>query len=221
VHHRVKNNLQVISSLLALQSDAVPDAGTRALLTESQNRVQAMAIIHEKLYQSSDLARVDFGDYVKSLTGFLFRCYSNAAGRVVLRVVADDVHLNIDTAVPCGLILNELVSNALKHAFKDGRTGDLRVELLANAEGCSITIADNGVGLPANFDLKQTSSLGLQLVDTLAKQLKGTLTIRSEGGTSFCLDFKELVFPNRERPRETRAGAEGSWNDLKPPEEPA
>ena len=197
IHHRVKNNLQVISSLLALQTDGVSDSVARGLLMESQHRVRAMAMIHEKLYQSSDLARVDFDEYVNSLTGFLFRSYSNAAGRVALKVSCDQVHLSIDTASPCGLILNELVSNALKHAFPDGRSGELRVELRDEAGCYSLTVADTGIGLPENFDWKQTNSLGLQLVDTLTKQIKGTMKTGGTGGASFRLEFKELIYATR------------------------
>ena len=132
-----------------------------------------------------------------SLTGFLFRSYSNAAERVALRLHADEVQLNIDTAAPCGLILNELVSQALKHAFKDGRSGELRVELRAEADGYSLTVADDGPGFPADVDLKTTASLGMSLVDTLTKQLKAKLTIRSEHGACFRLDFKELKYAER------------------------
>ena len=194
IHHRVKNNLQIISSLLAMQSDSVADESMRALLQESQNRVRAMAMIHEKLYQSSNLARIHFGDYVSSLTGFLFRSYSNTAGRVALKLTVDEVHLNIDSAVPCGLILNELVSNSLKHAFKDGRSGELRVELRAEPEGYKLTVADNGSGLPSDFDLTRIKSLGLQLVETLSRQIKGRLTVESSSGARFQLFFNELGY---------------------------
>src|SRR5438105_6864032 len=197
IHHRVKNNLKIISSLLAMQSDSVADESMRALLQESQNRVRAMAMIHEKLYQSSNLARIHFGDYVSSLTGFLFRSYSNTAGRVALKLTVDEVHLNIDSAVPCGLILNELVSNSLKHAFKDGRSGELRVELRAEPEGYKLTVADNGSGLPSDFDLTRIKSLGLQLVETLSRQIKGRLTVESSYGARFQLFFNELGYSRR------------------------
>ena len=198
IHHRVKNNLQVISSLLALQSDSLDDPVAQSLLTESQNRVRAMSMIHEKLYQSPTLSRVQFGEYITTLAGFLFRSYTQTSGRVELKLDAEEIHLNIDTAVPCGLILNELISNSLKYAFRDGRRGELRVGLRSAGDGYRLTVADNGVGLPEDFDVRQANSLGLQLVDALSRQIKADLKVDGRGGASFCLDFKELHYAERE-----------------------
>ncbi|MFO1484484.1 MAG: PAS domain S-box protein [Verrucomicrobiaceae bacterium] len=198
IHHRVKNNLQVISSLLAMRADTVRDENARTLLQESQHRVRAMGMIHERLYQTDTLARVDFGEYVRQLTGFLHRNYAATSGHVQLSVEADkDVMLNIDTSIPVGLILNELVSNAFKHAFKDGAPHRLEVRLHRVAEGFSLSVTDDGPGLPAGFDIAQSQSLGLELVDTLVAQIKGHLTISSQGGTTFRLDFNELVYAER------------------------
>jgi two-component sensor histidine kinase len=191
IHHRVKNNLQVISSLLALQSEALADPRARDLLADSQNRVRAMAMIHEKLYQSPDLARVQFDEYVSSLAASLVRSHAHTDGAPELRTELDPVSLSINAAVPCGLILNELVSNALKHAFRDGRRGWIQVRLKIEPRGYSLTVADNGTGLPLGVDGGPSGSLGLQLVDMLARQLKATLTVGSVEGASFKLDFND------------------------------
>ncbi|WP_322284191.1 PAS domain S-box protein [Prosthecobacter sp.] len=197
IHHRVKNNLQVISSLLAMRTDTVADASARALLIESQHRVRAMSMIHERLYQSDSLARVDFSDYVSQLATFLHRNYATS-GLVRLLVDADEeVMLNIDTAIPAGLILNELVSNAFKHAFNDGQPHELSVLLKQTDAGVSLTVADDGPGLPAGFETRKTESLGMELVETLTTQIKGRLTIASTAGASFRLDFTELLYVDR------------------------
>ena len=200
IHHRVKNNLQIISSLLSLQSGLVDDQQALEIFQDSQHRVRSMALIHEKLYRSQNLARIDFADYIRDLTRYLFASYVTIDQDVNLNVQADDVHLGIDTAVPCGLILNELVSNALKHAFpaqgngRDGRetppTGEIRVELCWEKENTLMMIvADNGVGLPGDLDVRYSTSLGLQLVTTLVDQLDGTLELDDRGGTLFKITF--------------------------------
>jgi PAS domain S-box-containing protein len=191
IHHRVKNNLQIVSSLLNLQSQTVKDRSSLEVLRESQNRIRSMALIHEKLYRSKDLARVDFSEYVHDLSTFLFRSYQADSSAVSLRVnAARDVQLGIDTAIPCGLIVNELVSNALKHAFPGGRAGEVWVEL-ARTGGNMLTLVvrDNGVGFPASEDYRHTQSLGLQLVNTLVDQLEGSLELDPGGGTTFKIMF--------------------------------
>jgi PAS domain S-box-containing protein len=188
IHHRVKNNLQVISSLLNLQSNSIESKETRELVRESQNRVRSMALIHEKLYQSENLAQVQFAEYLRNLTRDLFRSYS--AGGVGLKLQAEDIPLDVDTAIPCGLIINELVSNALKYAFPGGRTGDLHISFLKiSRERCALTVTDNGVGLPASIDVKNPKTLGLQLVNMLVNQLHGTLDVVTDGGTTFMVTF--------------------------------
>jgi two-component sensor histidine kinase len=190
IHHRVKNNLQVISSLLHLQVGYVDDPAVREIFQESQNRVRSMALVHEKLYRSHDLARIDLGDYIRNLATFLFRSYSATAGRVTLDIQTDDVFLGINAAVPCGLILNELISNTLKHAFPNGRSGLIQVELRAgDNQKLTLSVRDNGIGFPANFDFKNTTSLGMQLVDTLVQQLDGTLEVLCAEGTEFKITF--------------------------------
>ncbi len=190
IHHRVKNNLQVISSLLNLQASQTQDAQICNIFQDSQTRIRSMALIHEKLYQTRDLARVDFGEYIQNLAAYLFRSYQISAGQVALNVKATDIFLDINIAVPCGLIINELISNALKHAFPGGRPGEIWIEWQAVGERQLIlTVGDNGVGFPASLDFQQTPSLGLQLVNTLVEQLEGTIDLKRNGGTEFTIAF--------------------------------
>ncbi len=190
VHHRVKNNLQVISSLLNLQSQYIEDQIVLEIFKESQQRIHSMSLIHEKLYRSENLASIDFGAYIRELAAFLLRSQKQSGQQISLSIHTDEVLLRIDTAVPCGLILNELVTNALKHAFPNGQSGEIRVELRAvNASWFQLIVADNGIGLPANFDFKATSSLGLYLINSLVKQLNGNINLNQNQGTEFKISF--------------------------------
>lgn len=193
IHHRVKNNLQVISSLLSLQSRQVSDAATLEALRESQHRVRSMALIHEKLYQSDDLARIDFAEYVRNLATYLFRSYKASPAAISLSIeTAPDLRLSLDTAIPCGLIVNELVSNALKYAFPDGRSGEIGIAFGQLGDGrYSLKVCDNGVGVPDGFDFRQSPSLGLQLVNTLIEQLDGSIELHRNGGTEFTAQFSD------------------------------
>jgi PAS domain S-box-containing protein len=185
IHHRVKNNLQVVSSLLDLQADTVQDADAYQAFHDTRARVKSMALIHERLYQSSDLARIDAGEYIQEMLEYLLGAYGVGAGDITASVQADEVALGIDTAIPCGLIITELVSNALRHAFPAEETagqGEIRVELRRLDGQLCLVVSDNGVGLPPDFDFYGTESLGLQLVNILVDQLDGTLEV--EGGTS-------------------------------------
>ena len=187
IHHRVKNNLQVTSSLLRLQSAHIKDPQARELFVESQHRIHSMALVHEKLYQASDLARVDVRDYAQSLGGLLCRAYGCDPSRVTVTLARGRLLLGIDAAVPVGLILNELISNCLKHAFVDGRAGRIEITIEDGASW-SISVADDGVGLPPDLDLDHAQSLGLQLVWTLADQLRGAIEVaRLPRGTIFTL----------------------------------
>src|ERR671933_914752 len=188
IHHRVKNNLQVISSLLRLQSRQIRDQQALELFKESQNRVQAMALIHEKLYQSSNLAFIDFQEYITSLVGNLCRSYDIYRQAITFKVNVNQVSLAIDTAIPCGLIINELVANSLKYAFPDKAKGTIHVCLHCEEnKSYTLIIRDNGIGLPINFNLKPLNSLGLNLVNILIEQLEGTLELDGRKGTKFCL----------------------------------
>jgi len=188
IHHRVKNNLQVISSLLNLQAATVVDGKTLEQLRESQNRIRSMALIHERLYQSGNLARIDFGEYVRSLVGFLARTYSMSTVRIVVNVQSIDLPVN--TAIPCGLIINELVSNALKYAFPGGREGEVNIDLVVKPDGSGVlSVRDDGIGLPAELVPQKTTTLGLQLVNTLTKQLNGSIELMRGNGTTFSITF--------------------------------
>ncbi len=190
VHHRVKNNLQIISSLLELQSDAIHDPQLLALFRDSQLRIRSMALVHETLYQSQDLARFDVAPYVETLSVQLFRSYGADLQRITLQTEVDRVFLNIDSVIPCGLILNELLTNALKYAFPSGRTGEIQVALHADTDQrVTLVVRDTGIGFPEDLDFRHTNSLGLQLVCMLASQLEGTIELAREGGTRFTLTF--------------------------------
>jgi two-component sensor histidine kinase len=193
IHHRVKNNLQVISSLLNLQATVVQDASLMAQYQDSQNRIRSMALIHEQLYRSDNLAEIDLGVYLRELTASLAQTYHRQAEGIAFQVEADSVLLDIDTAVPCGLLVNELVSNALKHAFPDGRKGTVTVELRCEAGSqVRLVIHDDGVGLPPGLDLRQTTSLGLQLVNSLVRQIAAGLEISTGAGTRFEIKFIKM-----------------------------
>ena len=191
IHHRVKNNLQVISSLLSLQSKSISTREAQTVLEASQDRVQSMAFIHEKLYQSPDLAQVDFEDYLKTLTSSLYHSYAGHQDGIALWVDAKDVTIDIDRAMTCGLIINELVSNSLKYAFPNGRQGEIRIEMRTEMDDRYImSIDDNGIGLPTGLDFNNSTSLGLRLVNMFVRQLKGTLEVHRKGGTEFRIIFK-------------------------------
>jgi len=193
VHHRVKNNMQVISSLLNLQSRRVKDPAVFEMFKESQRRIRSMALIHERLYQSSDLSRIEFSQYLRNLTTHLFHSYQVDASRVQLKLEAEEVHLNINTAIPCGLIVNELVSNALKHGFPEGRKGELEIGLSAVPEdGYVLKIKNDGVGFPEGLDFRKTETLGMQIINTLVEQIGGRLELSREKGTAFRLEFNDL-----------------------------
>ncbi|MBN1939340.1 MAG: PAS domain S-box protein [Candidatus Aminicenantes bacterium] len=193
IHHRVKNNMQVISSLLNLQAEAVADGSARLILKEGQLRIRAMALVHEKLYRSRDLSRIDFAEYLQSLTNHLFHFFAVGSGRVRFKAEMEPIDLDINTAVPCGLIFHELASNALKHAFPNGREGIIEVGLGRKKDGTiRLRVADNGVGFPADLDFTLTKSFGLQIANLLAGQIDGTIALDRSKGTSFTLSFREM-----------------------------
>jgi len=188
IHHRVKNNLQVVTSLLGLQARAIPDERIRKMFEESQNRIHSMALLHEGLYRSNDLAQIDFKTYIEQLASHLFHSYGIMTQRVRLRLTVEQLYLNLDTAVPCGLVINELVSNSLKYAFPDGRRGEIHIEVRSQPPNfIELTVADDGVGMASGFDQRQ--SLGLRLVRTLGEQLSASTEIRPAPGTMLRLTF--------------------------------
>ncbi|MDC0313587.1 PAS domain S-box protein [Flavobacteriales bacterium] len=189
VHHRVKNNLQVISSILNLQSSYVKDQMTLDILRESQNRIKTMSFIHESLYRSDDLSFVNFSSYINSLSSNLVQTYIIKHANINLELDLGDVNLNLDQAIPCGLIINELVTNSIKYAFPLNRKGKIRIELTKKGNKIYLKVEDNGIGLPDNLDVENTDTLGLQLVYILVSQLDGDIKVINKKGTKFLFNF--------------------------------
>lgn len=197
IHHRVKNNMQVISSLLNLQSSRIKSQEILEMFKESQDRIRSMSLIHERLYQSADLAKIDFSQYIQNLASHLFQSYRIDPGAVVLKTNVRDVSLDINKAIPCGLIINELVSNSLKYAFpqvqgtdkKIAKKGEIDIQLTADDGRVMLLVKDNGVGLPADLDIETADSFGLQLVTTLVLQLNGEIDIKRKPGATFKITF--------------------------------
>ena len=197
IHHRVKNNLQIISSLLNLQTQYIKDEYALDIFTDSQNRVRSMAIIHEKLYKSESMSKIDFGDYITDLVESLFYNHDVDESRIKLIKNMDKVYFNVDTAIPCGLIVNELITNCLKHAFPGNINGEVRIDLFKIDDKYVLNVKDNGVGFPDNIDYKNTESLGLQLVTSLVNQIDGTIELDNGLGSNFKIVFKQLEYKKR------------------------
>jgi two-component sensor histidine kinase len=193
IHHRVKNNLQVVSSLLYLQAQTLTDPELQKHFLESQSRICSMALAYEQLYQSKSLAEVSVRSYVESLAGQLQEVFQLPGQQIECRTVIGDIVLHIERLIPCGLLITELLSNAYKHAFADGRKGIITISMEQVGEQYVLSVADDGVGMPAGLDYRQSTSLGLQLVSALVSQLNGTLEIEQEGGTLFRVTFAESV----------------------------
>lgn len=191
IHHRVKNNMQVISSLLSLQSEQIKDKNYLEMFKDSKNRVLSMSLVHENLYQSKDLAKIDFNAYIKDLANNLLQSYG-MTGKIAFNINVDEVSLGVDSAIPCGLIINELITNSLKHAFPNGREGEIKIIILkTNENEMELIVGDNGVGMPEGIDFRKTESLGLHLVTMLAEnQLNGTINLNRNKGTEFKIEFK-------------------------------
>ena len=196
LHHRVKNNLQIILSLINLQSNGIKNQEDLEIFRESQSRVKSLAIIHEKLYQSADFANINFEEYIESLVNYLLSYYSADSIEVIINV-KKDIILNMDTAVPCGLIINELVTNSIKHAFKRNKSGKIYITLQSD-NGCfTLIVSDNGEGIPPEVDLENPQKLGLQLVKSLTDQLEGKIEYNGSKSTEFKIQFRELIYKDR------------------------
>jgi len=194
IHHRVKNNLQIVCALLDLQSDSLPDEQSRVCFQYSQDRIRSMALVHEHLYRSRDFNSIDFADYIKNLAAYLLNSHASDHGRISLKVNADSIVLGIDMSIPCGLIINELISNSLKHGFPDDRHGEVTIELSAAADGwLTLSVADTGVGFPPGIDIGNARTLGLRIVGMLVKQLRGRIEMRNDNGASCRVRFRDSV----------------------------
>jgi two-component sensor histidine kinase len=187
IYHRVKNNLQIISSLLDLQADKVQSDALKSVLSECSMRINAMCIVHELLYQSDNLARIYISDYINNLVNYFYGIYDISTNRVINSVDVDDILFSLDTAIPCGLIVTELLSNCFKHAFPDNKSGKISIAFKKNQDKSILTIRDDGVGLPKEAELENKKTLGLSLVRNLSKQLHGDLQIDRNNGTAFIL----------------------------------
>jgi PAS domain S-box-containing protein len=201
IHHRVKNNLTVISSLLNLQSRYIKDKDDLMMFMESQSRAKSMALIHKRLYDSTDLKRIDFGDYINTLANEMFKTYVPDPNRIKLNLNVEDIMLDINTAIPLGLILNELLTNCMKYAFPQTDTGDnksemghIHVNLYKNEDGYTLSVEDDGKGFPEDIDIENTDSLGLQLINSLTNQIDAEIQLNRTGGTSFKINFNERKF---------------------------
>ena len=190
VHHRVKNNLQVISSILNLQSSLVEDEKTLAILRESQSRIRTMSFIHESLYRTKDFSEIDFTEYLTNLSKNLVSSYS-VSSKVKLTLELDNVHLSLDQAIPCGLIVNEIVTNSLKYAFKDIKSPDIFVKIHENEETIQLIIGDNGIGLPDDYVEHASETLGVQLIEALTDQIEAEMKIENKAGTKYLLTFRK------------------------------
>lgn len=193
IHHRVKNNLMVISSLLDLQSNYIKDKSSRDMFLESQSRAKSMALIHERMYESTDLKRIDFGDYIRTLCMEIYRSLVHHPEKIKLQMDLQPVKVDINTAIPCGLILNELVSNAMKHAFPNDLEGELNIKFYSKDEHLILSVKDNGIGFPQDIDFKNTKSLGLNIVNSLVGQIDGEIEMIRDDGTEFNITFPEIT----------------------------
>lgn len=191
VHHRVKNNMQIISSILSMQSRNIDDPRLKDIIQESQNRIHSMALIHENLYNHKSLANIMFSTYIKSLTGNIARTYSNQQASIHFDYQIDDAYLPMDIAIPCGLIINELISNSFKYAFQDKPSGIISIHFKNIIDDDFIlTVADNGIGIPAEVNILKTKSLGMKILHRLVQQIDGELISDFSNGTKFIIQFK-------------------------------
>ena len=194
IHHRVKNNLMIISSLLSLQSRYIKDENSKTIFMESQNRARSMALIHERLYQSTDLKNIDFGDYIQTLASDLYDTYVVDKNLIKMNIETDKLNLDIDTSIPLGLILNELVTNSLKHAFSQGDKGTIDIKFKKQMDKYCLEVKDNGKGFPNDINYKNADSLGLSLITSLSEQIDADLEYVGSPGTSFKINFNEKKF---------------------------
>jgi len=196
VHHRVKNNLQIISSILNLQSSTITDQQTIELLRNSQDRIRSMSLIHELLYQTKDFSTINFSEYIQSIATNLFQSYTQNK-MIELKLDLDSIYLDLDLAIPCGLIINELITNSLKYGFENSQAGEITISLKKEEEIVILQIGDNGKGLPSHIDYRETESLGMQLVVSLTDQIDGEINLNNNNGAYYELKFNSFLYPKR------------------------
>lgn len=193
IHHRVKNNMAVVSALLELEMSNLQEEKLRELLVDSLSRIKSMAFIHEKLYQAGDFSHLEFNHYIEDLVNMIGSSYDSSYKNITTEIDADDVRLNLNQAIPCALLLNELLTNAYKHAFKKRKKGNIFIRLVEKNDTIKLTVKDDGVGLPEDFDMKKSRSLGIRLVSTLVKQLEAEFDVQSKNGTIFIIRFSKSI----------------------------
>jgi len=197
LHHRVKNNMQIISSLLSLQTQHIKDERDLKIFESSQNRVKTMSLIHEELYSSQDFSHINLSEYIQNLTKELLTSHIEDPGRVKLTVNIENVKMELETAIPLGLLINEIVANSVNHAFPNDRKGEIIVELKRDGDAFILKMSDDGIGIPRNIDFKKAETLGFQLINSLVNQLDGQIEMQPNKGTSFTVKFKELEYKKR------------------------
>lgn len=197
LHHRVKNNMQIISSLLSLQTQHIKDERDLKIFESSQNRVKTMSLIHEELYSSQDFSHINLSDYIQTLTKELLTSHIEDPGRVKLTVNIENVKMELETAIPLGLLVNEIVANSVNHAFPNDQKGEIIVELKRDGDGFILKMSDDGIGIPENIDFKKAETLGFQLINSLVNQLDGQIEMQPTKGTTFIVKFKELEYKKR------------------------
>lgn len=191
VHHRVKNNMQIIASLFNLQQKSIQDPDSLSAFNDTKNRVNTMAMVHESLYHTDDLSNLDIAQYIENLLTSLYRTYVTNRELVNMEMDVERVNMNLNTAIPLGLIINELITNSLKYAFPEGKKGNIALGLYSEDGGHALYVVDDGIGLPEEIDIKNTESLGMQLVTTLVEQIEGTIELNRKGGTGFIIKFQD------------------------------
>ena len=189
IHHRVKNNLHIVKSILKIQSTKIKDEEIQNIFNECENRIMSISLLHEKLYRSEDLSKINFNEYLDSLIKELLYNYGIAERNIEKKINIENVELDIDTAQPCGLIVNELVTNSFKYAFPKGRKGELVIDFYSKNNKYNLVVGDNGIGIPDKIDFTKTDTLGLQLVNNLIKQLGGSIELDTSSGTLFKMSF--------------------------------
>jgi two-component system, sensor histidine kinase PdtaS len=198
VHHRVKNNLQVITSLLKLQSHHVTDPKLLYIIKETQNRIMAMSFAHQKLYQSKNFSEVDFCDYLKKIISQITHIFGTESKNIRIKVNCENAMLGIETIIPCGMLVNEIITNSVKHAFPGNKRGEIKVTFRkADGDKYRLTVSDNGVGIPGGVDIADAKTLGLQLIETLAKQLEAKTELHGKNGTEYRITFKPVAYKKR------------------------
>ncbi len=197
LHHRVKNNMQIISSLLSLQSQHIKDKRDMEIFESSQNRVKTMSLIHEELYSSQDFTHINLSEYIQNLTKELLTSHIGDPGRVQLTVNVEDINMELETAIPLGLLINEIVANSVNHAFPHHQEGKIIVDLKRDGDAFILKISDNGIGIPENVDFEKADTLGFQLINNLVNQLDGEIEMHTNNGTMFIVKFKELEYKKR------------------------